>query len=160
MTAESTRRTFNNKPLREAARRTPFLLLFSALWLTGALWLAIRWMPEAATFFIQEYLDTFLLQGWLMRIHGLLAMLSLVFLGLLWAPHIRSAWRRNQNRTSGSLLLGNLVVLAITGYGIYYFTGSWRSGNAYIHWATGLAVLFAVLFHLPRKHRLKDHYSG
>jgi hypothetical protein len=63
-----------------------------------------------------------------MKVHGAVAMLTLVLLGTLFAHHVPAGWAANKNRKTGPLLLGALIWLALSGYLLYY------GGSESLHW--------------------------
>lgn len=69
----------------------------------------------------------------------------LVLMGALWSVHMRSGWRRRQQRASG-LLLGLLLLgLALTALGVYY-AGEESLGTAAALLHLGLGALLAATF--------------
>lgn len=69
----------------------------------------------------------------------------LLQMGALWSMHMRSGWRRRQQRASG-LLLGLLLLgLALTALGVYY-AGDESLGTAAALLHLGLGALLAVPF--------------
>ena len=112
------------------------------LWLSGALWLAAKWwlreqpeLPGAA-------------EAWLMRAHGLLVLPMLWLAGSLWTLHARLALHLNRNLKSGIALMVLWALLALSGYGLYYFAAEQlRIATSYAHWLLGLTALPALWLH-------------
>lgn len=115
------------------------LLLYSAFSLlvaTGIVWEALAPGPAAAM---------------LMEIHGGVAMLALVLLGTLLVQHIPAGWTSLKNRRSGTVLIGSLGWLAVSGYLLYYAGGdSLRSFASRSHLWVGLAACALVALHIRR----------
>ncbi len=128
------------------SRRRALYVVFSLLMLTGVLWLAVYWSrldPEVGAPW----------QAWSMKIHGGAALASLFLIGTIWNSHIWHAWQRGRNRIAGSLLGSFLVLLILTGYGLYYFNGeTLRAATEWIHWIVGgvLGLLFWLHLSLGR----------
>jgi thiosulfate reductase cytochrome b subunit len=86
---------------------------------------------------------------WAMKIHGAVAMAVLVLIGMLLAEHVRFAWRARRNRTNGSIFLGALAILAVTGYGLYYAGGErLRAWTSWIHLVVGLILPILLVIHI------------
>ena len=133
------------RPGRLPARRE-FIVhaTLGVLWLSGVVWLVLHyWMREAGEF--DELPHP--LEPWMLRIHGAAAFVSLWLLGLLWTVHIVPSWRARR-RISGIVLATLMLVLAITGWLIYY-TGdeTWRQLASISHWALGLTALVLLPVH-------------
>ena len=101
---------------------------------SGATWLASRYLeiPQRNP------------EGWAalaMRVHGAAAMATLAVVGGIAGVHAASAWREGRNRASGIALGATLVVMAITGYVLYYAGAeSARSLASVSHWILGLGL--------------------
>ncbi len=122
--------------------RLPFLqrlMLYAAFLLlvvSGIAWEALTPGPAAAI---------------LMKIHGGVAMLALVLLGMLVVQHIPAGWTSLKNRRSGSLLIGSLSWLAVSGYLLYYAGGeALRTFASRSHLWVGLAACAVVALHIRR----------
>ena len=115
------------------------LLLYSAFSLlvaTGIVWEALAPGPAAPM---------------LMAIHGGVAMLALVLLGALLVQHVPTGWTSLKNRRSGTVLIGSLGWLAVSGYLLYYAGGdSLRSFASRSHLWVGLAACAVVALHIRR----------
>lgn len=109
-----------------------FLLLLA----TGIVWEALTPGPAAAM---------------LMEIHGGIAMLALVLLGTLLVQHVPTGWISLKNRWSGTLLIGSLSWLAVSGYLLYYAgSESLRSFASESHLWIGLTACVIVALHIRR----------
>lgn len=109
-----------------------FLLLLA----TGIVWEALTPGPAAAM---------------LMKIHGGIAMLVLVLLGTLIIQHIPTGWTSLKNRRSGTVLIGSLGWLTLSGYLLYYAgSESLRSFASRSHLWVGVAACVVVALHVRR----------
>lgn len=82
-----------------------------------------------------------------LRLHGFSAALALVLLGGILATHLPPGWKDGARRLSGSPLLAVLVLLAGSGWGLYYLVDEAARANAALaHKALGalLPALYAV----------------
>ncbi len=137
--------------------RQMLYLALAATLLSGLAWLLAHYLlplPEDAA---RHPLET-----WSIRTHGLAAMFALAVHGAYWQQHIAHASRQRRHFVSGMLLLAAWLVLAVTGYGLYYLTDEGlRALTSLAHWAIGLAlpvVLIAHIFHRLRQRR--PHFPG
>jgi len=139
-----------------AGLRTPVsnslrALIFSAgalLWLSGVVWLALHYG------FAQRSAFGPLPNPWepgVMRVHGLLAVAGVFLLGWITAGHVTERWRNRARRFSGLVLTTSAAVLILSGYALYYTTGSPHEVTAFAHEALGVAVLIAALAHWWRR---------
>lgn len=53
--------------------------------------------------------------------HAIMALVVFSLMGALWTLHMRQEWRRGESRFSGIGMIASLVLLGLTGVGIYYF---------------------------------------
>ena len=114
------------------------------LWLSGALWLLVHLVFPAHNEFGT------LPSPWeapLMRLHGLIAVAAVFLFGWLGASHMLPRWVAPTNRRSGLWLLGVMVVLAVSGYALYYSTGALHEAAAAVHEWLGLAAIAPALAH-------------
>ena len=77
--------------------------------------------------------------------HGLLnPAISAVF-GFLWFAHVRGGWKMRVNRRSGGTMTTLMIILILTGVGLYYDKGShfWFT----LHLLAGLLIAFALPVH-------------
>lgn len=133
-------------------------LTFGLLFLSGVAWQflhdygAIKTAFQTAPHWGELYL---------LRLHGLAAMASLVVIGSLLPVHVVRAWKARRNRRSGALFLATNAVLIFTGYGLYYAAAeNNRALIRQIHWLVGLAfpLLFALHIFLGKR-RAKSLHS-
>ncbi|HAT32605.1 MAG TPA: DUF4405 domain-containing protein [Janthinobacterium sp.] len=98
------------------------------------------------------------LEPWAMKLHGASAMVVLFFLGSLMNAHIRRALKAGRNLVSGWAMIVTLLLLIVTGYGLYYVAGdSDRPLWSGAHWIIGLALGALTVLHivLGRRARLR-----
>jgi hypothetical protein len=89
------------------------------------------------------------LKIWALRVHGGAAMGFLVLIGTMLPVHVRVAWRAGRNRLSGSVLLASLALLAMSGYGLYYFGDeTLRKVTLWTHVSIGVLDPFCFIAHL------------
>ena len=112
------------------------------LWASGLLWLLLE------NFFVREGAfgpEKSPVEPWALRVHGIFGALTLFLFGLLWGTHVQTAWRFGRKRYSGGTLTGVLILLAVTGYLLYYVADDrLRSFTSIAHWSIG--VILPVLF--------------
>lgn len=88
-------------------------------------------------------------EPWWLRVHGAAAMAFLVALGSLLPGHVSRAWQMRRNHRSGLFMLGLVLLLIATGYGLYYAgdeqTRPWISC---VHWVLGLAAAGMAPLHV------------
>lgn len=90
----------------------------------------------------------------LLVVHGVAAALMLWTFGLLWLSHVRRAWGRRTNRTSGGTMVVLLAWLGVSGLGLYYLADErWREVASVGHWAIGLLAAAWLPFHIWRGRR-------
>lgn len=94
-------------------------------------------------------------QPWAMRVHGAATMVFLFWVGRMYVGHMRPGWQRGRNRIAGALLSAVLLSLALTGYGLYYFSGDGlRAVTEWAHWiGGGLAPVLLWIHVLGRRKR-------
>lgn len=96
-------------------------------------------------------------QAWILKAHGVLAMLGVWGLGVMWPIHIRKGWAAGRHRRSGGLMFACALVLAVTGLLLYYASSdTLRQWSSLVHWIVGLASAGALLAHavlVPRHGR-------
>src|SRR5258706_9306949 len=115
--------------------RLAVYVVTATLLCSGALWLAAGFLPQGTATVS-------------MRVHGAAAMLMLFVTGWAVALHMPAGWREGKNRASGAILAASLLVLAITGYGLYYLGDETTRGVFSIgHWLLGFAALPALAMH-------------
>ena len=83
--------------------------VFGVLLVTGVVWMVVQSNPDEGN-------PTASL---MLKVHGAAAMVALILFGAL-INHIRNGWRAKKNRASGIPMLLVIVLLIVTGYGLYY----------------------------------------
>ena len=138
----------------DALRRRALYALVASLVASGAVWL----------FMHQRRADDALpspIEPWMMKIHGGAAMLTIYLLGSMLYSHMLNAWQRRRNRASGGIAAATLLLLALTGYGLYYFGGDpLRRGTEWLHWVFGFATPLLLWWHIRRGRRLAAQDDG
>lgn len=118
----------------------------AATWVTGVLWLVFHHYVRREGPFGPEASP--LEHGWL-ALHGAAAFLILWALGLIWISHVRRGWSGLRNRWNGRTLTMALVVLAASGWGLYYLGDElWRERLSLLHWGLGLGLGLGLPFHV------------
>ncbi|MFZ3042905.1 MAG: hypothetical protein WA108_14150 [Thiobacillus sp.] len=119
---------------------------FLLVWASGALWLLFHYFFRVEGDFGPEAHP---LEAWWLRLHGLMAMLTLVAIGSLATHHIRLAWNRRKNLRTGLPMLAMAAWLAATGYALYYFSSDDNAAwLPLLHWAAGLALPGLLSIHV------------
>ena len=127
---------------------TGTLLLF-----TGVLWLAVHYSAGAGVGELPHPIE-----AWSMRLHGLAAFAALFMFGVLAASHVPQGWRHTfqfrwaGQRKTGLTLCALAVVLAVTGYILYYFAPEpIRPALGWVHALAGVAMGVLILIHRRNK---------
>lgn len=90
--------------------------------------------------------------------HATTALLLLLFIGSLWAVHMRSGWRRRRQRSSGLLMGVSFGALTLTAVGVYYLGDeAWANVAAISHLLLGLLLLLPFAWHAVRGWRHRRH---
>jgi hypothetical protein len=112
-----------------------------ALFASGAAWLYVRY-GIAAVSRPRGALSVS------MQVHGAAAMVALALIGAVTALHVKAAWQDRKNIASGSVLAAGLLLIAITGYLLYYVgNDSLRALASAGHWILGGAAPLALWWH-------------
>lgn len=132
-------------------RRRMVYTVATALWTSGALWLLFHYFLKVqGDFGVQPHP----LEAWWLKLHGACAFAALFLGGLLWAAHVRPGLSLRRRRRSGLTIVGAWLVLALTGYLLYYLSDEdWRSGVGIVHWVVGLALAVPLVLHSLRGRR-------
>jgi|CXWL01.1.fsa_nt_gi hypothetical protein len=86
--------------------------------------------------------------------HGVTAFGLLWLFGALWLPHVRRAWHRRHNRSSGGTMATLMTWLAFSGLGLYYLGDEdWRAATSIGHWLAGLVAAAWLPIHIWRGRR-------
>lgn len=111
------------------------------LWVTGILW----WFFDV----YRGEMGPSVAQAWSLRAHGIFAMVGLVFFGSALAVHVRIGWMLRGNRSLGVSFGGVLVLLALSGCGLYYFSGdALRNATSWLHFIAGLVLPAFLIVHI------------
>jgi hypothetical protein len=133
------------RPMRMAwGLRAALYSTFGILWLSGVAWLLFHGVFEAVTEFGRVPSPW---EPQLMRVHGLVAVPALFLLGWMNAIHIIPQWRQGRRRASGVSVTSAAALLAITGYMLYYFTGSAHDAASITHEVAGACAIVVALIH-------------
>ncbi|USI74808.1 hypothetical protein [Sphingomonas morindae] len=134
-------------------RRHMLQAVLLMLWTSGLLWLvAHHWLVRPGDYGPQPSP----LEPWCLRAHGLAALGTTGFIGLLWAVHIEPGWALRRRRWSGGLVFASALLLIASGYLLYYVGDeATRATLSLAHWSLGLAALPLFLLHrvAPRRRR-------
>ena len=98
-------------------------------------------------------------ENWLLKSHGAAAMAALIAFGSMLPIHVPSAWNLKRNLASGLGMFTTLIVLAATGWLLYYASGETaRAWSGYVHMAAGFFGPLILLWHLtcPKQLGRKD----
>jgi hypothetical protein len=117
--------------------------IFATLVLTGAIWLIADMLKNADDETWQMIASDMLM------LHGMTAMIALVFIGSMIPLHIQRLWRAGKNRASGVVMIGTNAVLVATAWGLYYAgSETLHMVVADVHIAVGLALPALVIVHV------------
>lgn len=112
------------------------------LLITGLLWLALHWRHGLSTAALE------LPHAWehpLMQLHGFALIPFLFALGALSPVHVPRGWRERRNLKSGVALIASCLLLAASGYVLYYWVDELaRDWLGWLH--AGIGTLLAVVF--------------
>lgn len=96
-------------------------------------------------------------EPWLLKLHGALAMATLVLIGSVLAPHVRRFWQLRHNLLLGLGVLGLLLVMIVSGYALYYFAGELTRPTArWLHVGAGFVALPVFILHVVRGRDRRD----
>ncbi|CAB3783874.1 hypothetical protein LMG28614_01749 [Paraburkholderia ultramafica] len=89
------------------------------------------------------------IEPWSMKIHGASAMGVIFAVGTMMQRHFLPGWRTGRNRAAGVAMCIALSLLAVTGYGLYYFDGDTLRWIAeWLHWGAGCVLPIALATHV------------
>lgn len=130
-----------------AGLRAAIIGTFGVLWLSGCYWLVLHYFFAQASDFgpIQHPWTPVIL-----RIHGWIAVAGVFLLGWITARHVSDRWPQMIKRLSGICIGGIAVILALTGYGLYYTTDRLHDAADIIHEVLGGAAVVFALIHWRR----------
>jgi hypothetical protein len=116
------------------------------LYATGIAWIVLHYAVNGGEPADDAWHEA---ETWALRAHGAAAMAALVALGSVLAVHVPRAWHLSRNVASGTAMLAIALVLALTGWLLYYAAGdATRAWSDYVHMAIGAAAPLVVLWHL------------
>src|SRR5258705_12706580 len=120
-------------------RHERFLYLTGAmLLLSGAGWLVAHYLLRAPGAFGAGPRPS---EPWWMRLHGAAVIGFLVVFGALLPGHVVRNWRHRVNRYSGLAVVIAVILLALSGYGLYYLVDDRQRALARgLHWTGGPAA--------------------
>ena len=123
---------------------------FGLLSASGLLWLLLHGLALLATPLNPDSLPLpSPAKAWALRLHAASAMAALIALGSVLPLHVRTAWHRHKNRTSGSLNLLVFGVLTLTGYALWYASeGGLKQWSSWLHWGLGAVLPCALIAHI------------
>ena len=84
----------------------------------------------------------------LLVIHGVSAALALMLFGALMPQHIRLAWHAKRNRISGGLMSIIMLIIILTGLGLYYAGEDYREPIKWTHLMVGIMSITALIMHI------------
>ena len=126
--------------------RLALFVAFSALFVTGAVWLWANAMKDTEG---GEWYQAAAAN--LLMLHGGAAMLTLMLLGALVPLHIQRAWRSNRNKVSGIAMVVVNAILIFTAFELYYSgSDSVRPWVSNLHVAFGLSLPLLLVVHILR----------
>ena len=120
------------------------------LWVSGAVWLVLHYVYPQSTPFGPLPNPS---EAPLMRAHGLIAVCGVFLIGWMMAAHVTARWASERNRRSGLTLAAAALLLIVSGYALYYTTGSPHDAAALAHEAFGVLSPVAALAHWWHNHR-------
>ena len=126
------------------AVRAAILTVCALLWLSGAMWLVLHLAVPGQTEFGP------LPNAWepvVLRVHGLLAVGGVFLLGWIAGGHLIERWGGPRNRLSGFVLASCAVLLVLSGYALYYTTGTAHELASWTHECLGIVSALAALVH-------------
>ncbi len=146
------KRLLNNR-LGNVHRRLLYAA-FAVLLISGLLWLGFHYFISIKGEFGDAHHP---LEVWWLKLHGLAAMLALIVFGSLMPGHIRNAWRHQKNRGSGGSMIALVLLLALSGYLLYYAGGEeLRQLSSIAHWVIGLVMLPLLILHIVLGRRSRE----
>ena len=99
---------------------------------------------------MQEWANefNFLVNRWVLVIHGVSAMVITIIFGAALPIHIRIGLHLNKNILSGLSLTAVLIVLIISGQLLYYGSGDSREWIITAHWVIGILSIAIAYCHI------------
>ncbi len=91
-------------------------------------------------------------EPWLMKIHGAASMLFIFLSGTLLYGHMLNAWHQERNRIAGGVVAACLLLIGLSGYGLYYFDGELlRRATEWLHWIIGFGLPLLLWWHVAQR---------
>jgi hypothetical protein len=84
--------------------------------------------------------------------HGFAAYFFTLLFGAVIPTHIKSGWKNERNKISGSLMVIVMSLLLISGLFLYYGADT-REAALWIHWVIGSSLVLLFPFHFIRGRR-------
>lgn len=117
----------------------------TTLWLSGAVWLLLHYYGQVEGDFGAE---SHPLEPWMLKLHGLALIPSLLGFGGLFVAHVPKGWRDRNRRLVGITLTALVCLLILSGYLLYYVgNDAARSWTSLLHWGFGLSLPVVFLWH-------------
>ncbi|MCL2918869.1 hypothetical protein [Shewanella litorisediminis] len=134
-----------------------FYLLIVSMTLCAATGFAMY--PWVLEFKLEWELPMMLNGRWrlpLVSTHALSAAVLLILLGALWQVHIRAGWRKKKNHVSGLLMSLSMMLLMLTGVGLYYLSAeSAQFAASLAHSGMGLSLVCVFTWHWVKGRRVR-----
>ena len=139
----------------ERWHRRCIYVAMAALFATGVAWLLGHFFLRTAGQFGESVSP---LEPLSMKLHGASVMVVLFLLGSLMNSHIRRAFKSGRNLASGWAMIGTLLFLTATGFGLYYLAGEAdRPTWSALHWVAGLGMGLLFIAHIAIGRRSNPH---
>ncbi|MBF7682126.1 hypothetical protein I2F27_02070 [Acinetobacter sp. B5B] len=95
-----------------------------------------------------------------LKVHGICASLMLILIGTLIPIHIQRSLETKRNLTSGISILVFMLLLALSGVGLYYSAETWIALVKIIHIWVGIFIVLFLPCHIwlgRRRKRLHNY---
>lgn len=135
----------------ERWHRVTLYTLLGALFLTGCLWLIVRYFMSQQTEFGPQNSPV---QHLALKIHAFFVMPFCFIIGSLLLQHIRRAFQAQKNIYSGTVLLLTILILVITAYGLDYISNEESHVTwSLVHWILGSSLPIILWLHIQIGHK-------
>lgn len=84
----------------------------------------------------------------LLVIHGVFAAFTLMVLGALIPQHMRLAWKTKRNLKTGLSITIVLIIISVSGLGLYYAGEDYRDTIKWLHLFAGIASVLFLPIHI------------
>ena len=124
------------------------MLTFGALWVSGCYWLILHY------FFSQPSDFGAVQHPWaplVLKVHGWMAVGGMFLLGWVTARHVTDRWSQSPRRASGLAMASVAILLALTGYALYYTTDRLHDLAGVAHEIVGGGAILLALTHCRRR---------